>query len=970
MNNDVELCDLAKSIAILICTCRSSSYYYKDIVNRRRYILNFFNDIGLNNILNVKTRKSKNKCSKRNIKDMNYYDLYNSTNDDDELDSRIDVLVRFCSGLMDMERFLDIISIFNTRASENRYNLNKIYNRPITDEEYARRNVLERLKNKRKNTNTFNADNNLTLSTSSSRPSSSGGVVGVTNSIVGNSYGAIKRLKRMNNYDDGTTSSSSSSSNDDDNDDSDSSINEDDRIMSNIIKSDTSDGEYDVDDATSDDLYDDTFDSKNIERYFKDYDFKLFENIINELVFLIKGSELPHSSSIKNYKSPLFPRNDNNIKIEFKKEIDTDYALGITGITDSISNNLYVRPADYIHIASMNGFFNRSVSFGGDSISYKAYLYCSNIIKFDVSIEETNTYSEIMDRVYRKMDISTNKLNIFSKKLTELSNDSVTFKNFSNLDISLQFSFSLNKKLFSITLFYVKSNDPCDNILVIKKEYASNICSCENRTCSWRLCCILNPINVKSINENEQDILEIVTNTFTAFKFVSPSNNSVLHCFTGLLMPNLINDCKTIGCLGLYNDKLETVADNIIESRTCHLHKFTSSNITGNWQMINSTNGLYDLLIHYQRLIIIHRPVTSTQCLTINGNTNKVFTHYKTFNDYFSINIILNIDILINGFKENLKTIAYQAYNQSYLIFKRDNSQRYFSSDVDEILSNYLPENRQSTSSNEAYLIDQQQQRQQQLLLQQRKKKLLQLQQQNQRQRQKQQQQQASFNNSSSSSSSSSSSYYTVDNLYNDLKFKAPSQLYIFEDVLNNMGFNIYASSVKTMFNGIYCRIFEHYDKEADSIATVICSVPLRILDKNGQQIESKDNNILSDKKGLRILKLSDARYTDSPLEPYKSNTRTLDNNSEGIHHKYFETTIDINEFWPGVKLFKLQFKNNSILEKITFVMFLCRRDSTENLKLMSSNNMIGFTKYCSSTNLINPPTLYTFQQMMLTQNV
>lgn len=184
------------------------------------------------------------------------------------------------------------------------------------------------------------------------------------------------------------------------------------------------------------------------------------------------------------------------------------------------------------------------------------------------------------------------------------------------------------------------------------------------------------------------------------------------------------------------------------------------------------------------------------------------------------------------------------------------------------------------------------------------------------------------------------------------------------------MGFNIYASSVKTIFNGIYCRIFEHYDKEADSIATVICSVPLRILDKNGQQIESKDNNILSDKKGLRILKLSDARYTDSPLEPYKLNTRTPDNNSEGIHHKYFGTTIDINEFWSGVKLFKLQFKNNSILEKITFVMFLCRRDSTENLKLMSSNNMIGFTKYCSSTNLINPPTLYTFQQMMLTQNV
>lgn len=151
----------------------------------------------------------------------------------------------------------------------------------------------------------------------------------------------------------------------------------------------------------------------------------------------------------------------------------------------------------------MNGFFNRSVSFGGNSISYKAYLYCSNVIKFDVSIEETNTYIEIVDRVYRKMDISTNKLNIFSKKLKELSNDSVTFKNFSNLDISLQFSFSFNKKLFSITLFYVKSNDPCDNILVIKKEYASNICSCENRTCSWRLCCILNPINVKSINENE-----------------------------------------------------------------------------------------------------------------------------------------------------------------------------------------------------------------------------------------------------------------------------------------------------------------------------------------------------------------------------------------------------------------------------------------------------------------------------------
>lgn len=877
---EVELNSLAKSLAILICTCRSSSFFYKDKTDRRRYIMTFFNDLRLKDILQYGERLYNGNITRRVRKRCLYVgEDIDAQSCSHESDCRIEVFVRFCCGVLNPNRFLEVIKAFdNRRASGNCGILSRVNSHLHTDVEYRhRRSKFKIYDNERVSGLCKFLDSQKSPHSVINRSSS------MTDQGISNHNRDVYGNRESEPV---TTTTSSSSSEYSECDDDDCAANKNSNVKS---------------------------DSQRKRLNFCNYDLDLFGALVNELTTILRRDH----TLVDNDSGP------NDITIEFERDIDMDYATGITGIPiEKATEELYVRPADYIVIAATTGFFTRALPFGGERFSYKSYLYGSNVIKLDATIEDTNKYREVSERVYRKLEISKSRLNVFIKRLTELTSGLVSFKSFSNLDISLQYTFSARDNIYSINLFYVRANDPCDHMIVYKKEYLTSLCHCENRTCAWRLCCILTPINTTTLDAaSKAFLMDIVLKSFSVIPYIHPDSHETISCFTGLLMPNIINDCKSIGCMGLVKDtdiqqtdqtglilrdlpakssgQTQVIRSSPLDAFVCPIHRFIMHNTTQRWEMINSQHGLHKLVLNFQQILLVHRPVTSSQCSLSNGQGNGLFTNYKAFNDNTTRHILLTYSILTQGYNTNLKTVAFKVYDSKYLVFRGDND--------------------------------------------------------------------------------SSRSKYSVDNLYDNLRYRAPSQLYITQNLLTKIGFNVYATSNSTNLDSMYCRTFEHFDKNANSVCTVLCSTPLKILDDSGDLLDTDERLTIN---CLKLLKLPNYRFSDSPLEPYKTfeyisqppvataslspvtSTNSLHTDCEGLHHKYEESSFDMSAYWPGVKLFTLRFKNNPILSSVTFTMFTCRKDTL--IRTMDNNSLISFTRYCSNTDLINPPTLYTFQQMML----
>lgn len=633
--------------------------------------------------------------------------------------------------------------------------------------------------------------------------------------------------------------------------------------------------------------------------YLRNYDAFLFEKLVNTIVNIVESDEYGNRF------------NSVDIKIEFTREIDMCLALGLAGVMDT--NTMYIRPADYILAAATKGLFTKAASMGGESLCYMSYLYGSNVILTDSAIEDTGLFREVGELVFRKMAISSSRLKVLSDKLVEMAGDRFSLKTLSDLDITIQLTFTLGKRTYSAAMMYLRANDPCDEVTVVKKEFLSSMCHCENRTCTWRLCCIITPVGLTSLDEHDSDdIALLVIQIFKAAVYIQPDLLDVVSGFTGMVIPHLANDPESLGCVGNNSSTKLTGKVNSTNSRVCSFHSFLAANSELPWTLIHLPTGLKTLFTEFQQVLLVHRPVFSIQSIMRMGISNKLFTHYKTFTDYFTRHVFLDRRVVINGYSRLARGVAFQSYDNGYLILR-----------ANQITHRIC----------------------------------------------------------------------TMNSLYDGLIVKAPSQLYVTADVMTGLGFNIGSSFEFSKLNGVYTRSFDHFDRRTNKTCTVICSVPIKILAENEIITvgDEETTEIVDEFKLLRFDESvvgavptttdqdsdSEVKSMYSPLNQFSSDGTRI---SPELSKYYTISWYDIKEFWPGVKIFRMNLgvsikrslsRNNtddiivnpSPTDLVNFTIFTTGSDVA--YKPMSGEKLALFSHHCYATKTLDPPTLFTLQRIL-----
>lgn len=361
---------------------------------------------------------------------------------------------------------------------------------------------------------------------------------------------------------------------------------------------------------------------------------------------------------------------DIDIKVEFEREYNLDQVRSLIGSSGFKHPSL--RAANCLYSVSAAGFLSKPSVFGGPALNYRTYVYGSNLIRFDNSLNRLGApFAGSRSTVHRRTGVGDANLHGFINTVLETANgalmadadgpaacgSAIRFTSFSHQDVYIQFTFGVARTHYTGTVFYLQADEFCQNDVAVKRETLTSGCRCDNRLLYWRLCASVTPINGTTIDEPE--VRRVVTAALNAFRTVDGDGLVAISGFTAMAMPHM-NDPAT----------RPTQRPGAPPERMCAVHDWARRNAGAVWRM-NQTRNIQTLMRATPRLLVVYRPVMMSA--STERTNHRVMTQYMSYEDTFKKYVLVSRNTLTKGYGAADDCAVAYACGNAYLLFNRRN---------------------------------------------------------------------------------------------------------------------------------------------------------------------------------------------------------------------------------------------------------------------------------------------------------